>query len=139
MRYRLLPVCFLLATALVACGLVSSGYWPAAVARQKSAESDAKTAEKPAGAEAGIKAITAEYARAFNAADARAAAALWTADGEYDGADDEPIKGRAAIEKSLAAFFKEHPKATATVRVESVRVMARGLATAEGVVVLKLP
>ena len=53
-------------------------------------------------AEAGIKAVTAEYVKAFNAADAKAAAALWTAKSEYIGADGEVISGRDAIEKSLA-------------------------------------
>jgi uncharacterized protein (TIGR02246 family) len=139
MRYRLLPVCLFLAAAVVVSGLVFSGRWPAALARQKARESALNPTAKAEGAEAGIKAITAEYARAFNAGDAKAAAALWTAEGEYIGADGAAVKGRAQIEKSLAAFFKEHPKVTATVRVESVRVMARGLASAEGVVSQKLP
>jgi uncharacterized protein (TIGR02246 family) len=93
----------------------------------------------PAGAEAGVKAITAAYEKAFNAADAKAAAALWTPDGEYVGDDGEAVTGRAEIEKSLAEFFQAHPKATAEVRVESVRPLGRGLATAEGVVRLKTP
>src|SRR5262245_49750444 len=99
--------------------------------------------QPPAGkaptAEAGIKAITAEYAKAFNAGDAKAAAALWTEDGEYVGDDDEVLKGRAAIEKDLAAFLKANPKATAEVEVVSVRLIARGTATAEGVVRLRTP
>lgn len=89
--------------------------------------------------EAGIKAITAEYARAFNARDAKAAAALFTANAEYTGADGETITGRDAIEKSLAAAFKESPKTKTEIRVESVRAVARGLATAEGVITVKLP
>ena len=94
---------------------------------------------KAEGAEAGIKAITAEYAKAFNAGDAKAAALLWTETGEYVGADGEVVSGRAEIEKSLAAHFKANPGATAEVRVESVRQMGRGLATAEGVVLIKGP
>jgi uncharacterized protein (TIGR02246 family) len=113
---------------------------PSALARQKPA--DPAVPQPPAkadGVEARVKAITADYVKAFNAADARAAAALWTADGEYTGADGESLVGRAEIEKSLAAYFKANPKATIAVRVESVRAMGRGLATAEGVVVLKVP
>jgi uncharacterized protein (TIGR02246 family) len=90
-------------------------------------------------AEAGIKAITAEYQKAFNTADAKAAAALWTAEGEYIAADGEVAKGRDAIEKGLAAFFKANPKATAEIQVESIRAIGRGTATAEGVVQLKTP
>jgi uncharacterized protein (TIGR02246 family) len=103
----------------------------------------APAAEQPPaktdGAEAGIQAITAEYQKAFNAADAKAASTLWTTSGEYEGADGLLIQGREEIEKSLGAFFKAHPKATAEIRVESVKVMGRGLATAEGVVALKTP
>jgi uncharacterized protein (TIGR02246 family) len=91
------------------------------------------------GAEAGIKAITAEYQKAFNTADAKAAASLWTAEGEYIDADDTVTTGREAIEKSLAEFFKAHPKATADIQVENVRVLGRGTASAEGVVRLKTP
>jgi uncharacterized protein (TIGR02246 family) len=123
--------------------LVAQSRGPEARAEKKSAEQAvARVGQQPAkadGAEAGIKAITAEYAKAFNAADPKAAAALWTEEGEYEGADGEVIRGRAEIEKSFVEFFKARPKATAEIRVESVRVIARGLATAEGVVSLKIP
>jgi uncharacterized protein (TIGR02246 family) len=91
------------------------------------------------GAETGIKASTAEYQKAFNAADAKTAAALWTAEGEYIDADGTVTTGREAIEKSLAEFFKAHPKATADIQVEKIRVLGRGTASAEGVVRLKTP
>ena len=51
---------------------------------------------KAEGAEAGIKAAAAEYAKAFNASDAKTAAALWTAEGEYVGADGAAQRGAAA-------------------------------------------
>lgn len=91
------------------------------------------------GPEAGIKAATAEYVKAFNAGDAKAAAELWTATGEYVGSDGEVITGREEIEKDLAAFFKDNPKTKVEVKVESVRPMGRGLATAEGVVTVTKP
>jgi uncharacterized protein (TIGR02246 family) len=94
---------------------------------------------KADGPEAGIKAITANYETAINAGDAKAAAALWTSEGEYVGYDGETLTGRAAIEKGLAEFLKEHPKAKSEVRIESVRSMGRGLASVEGVVRLKVP
>lgn len=132
---------FLRAAAVLAAGGLIG--WAAtgdhrADARPKPAE-PAANPPIAATAEAGIRAATAAYATAFNAADAAAAAALWTAEGEYVGADGDPVVGRPAIEKSLAAFFKAHPKATADVRVESVRVLGRGLASAEGVVALTTP
>lgn len=91
------------------------------------------------GPEAAIKQITAEYVMAFNAADAAAAAALWTAEGEYVGPDGEIFRGRTSIEKSLADFFKTHPKATIEVQVTSVRLIGRQTAMVEGVVKFKTP
>jgi uncharacterized protein (TIGR02246 family) len=98
-----------------------------------------KSSGKADGAEEGIKKITAEYEKAFNAADAKAAAALWTENGEYMGDDGEVQAGREAIEKSLAKFFKENPKATVEVQIEKVRVIGRGTAHVDGLVRLKLP
>lgn len=119
--------------------LATSARHPAAVAQPPAAPAAGQPPAKADGAEAGIKAITAEYAKAFNAHDAKAAAALWTANGEYEGADGETVTGREAIEKSLAAFFKANPKVTAEVRVDAVRPIGRGVAKVEGTVVTKLP
>ncbi len=129
MRSKLLVAAVFVAGGLLGW-LASTDRWPTVLAQQPT---------KTGGAEAGVKAITAEYVKAFNAHDAKAAAALWTADGEYTGADDDPITGRADIEKGLAAYFKANPKATVEVRVESVKAIGRGLASVEGVVALKLP
>ncbi len=72
------------------------------------------------------------YARAFNQHDAKALAALWTESGEYDGPDDEPVRGRAALEEAYASFFKENPKSTLDATVESVRLLGPRAATEEG-------
>lgn len=87
---------------------------------------------KPTGPEAAIRAITADYEKAFNAGDAKGAAALWTTDGEYVGADGVEIRGRDDIEKSLAELFKASPKISVKVTVDSVRPMGRGLAMVQG-------
>lgn len=91
------------------------------------------------GAEAGIKAAVAEYTKAFNAADAKAAAALWTAEGEYIDDDGTAQHGREAIEKGLAEFFKANPKATIEIQIENVRALGRGTASCEGAVKVTVP
>jgi uncharacterized protein (TIGR02246 family) len=132
----------LIAAVFAAGGLIgwlaTSQPGPAALA-QPNTNGPATAAQPATEAEAGIKAITAEYVAAFNAADAKAAAALWTTDGEYVSPEGEVITGRDEIAKGLAAHFEAHPQATAEVRVETVRPMARGLVSAEGVVALKMP
>ena len=43
------------------------------------------------------------------------------------------LRGRAAIEKAFAEFFKEHPKSKVEVRIESIHFPARNLAIEEGI------
>jgi uncharacterized protein (TIGR02246 family) len=135
MKRSILWTATVLAVGAILGWLAAQSSGPAALAQQKPPEA----AVKAESAEAGIKAITAEYAKAYNAADAKAAAALWTTNGEYIGADDVVFSGREEIEKGLAAHFKTQPKGTVDIRVVSVKVMGRGLATVEGVVSLKMP
>lgn len=140
MKRYAIPLAVLVIAALVAA---AGSFRTPATAPDPTTQPEKTAAQPPAGkavgVEASIKAITAEYEKAFNTADARAAAALWTEAGEYVGADGEVVAGRVAIEKSLAAHFQAHPKAIAEVRVGSVRVLGRGTATAEGVVRVKVP
>lgn len=94
---------------------------------------------KAESAEAGIRAATAEYAKAFNAGDPKAAAALWTAEGEYVGADGAVERGRAEIEKGLAQIVKAAPGAKVEILVENVRILGRGTASCESVVKVTVP
>jgi uncharacterized protein (TIGR02246 family) len=132
----LLLVALVLTSGWIGANFLSPGHGATQV---PGAAPDRKPEAPAEGPEAGIRAITADYARAFNAADAKAAAQLWTPSGEYEGADGVVVQGRDNIEKSLADFFKANPKATAEIRVESIKVMGRGLATVEGIVTLKTP
>jgi uncharacterized protein (TIGR02246 family) len=99
------------------------------------AQPPAAAAEDPA---AGIRKNADDYAKAFNAGDAKSAAACWTPDGEYTDTDGQTHRGRPAIEAELAAFLKAHPKATIEIAVESVRPLGRFVAVAEGVAKTKL-
>jgi uncharacterized protein (TIGR02246 family) len=86
-----------------------------------------------------VRKTAAAFTAAFNAGDAKAVAAFWTKDGEYVGADGEPLRGRDAIEKSYQQFFKEHPKAKIEVEIESVRFFGRQTALETGTLKLSLP
>jgi uncharacterized protein (TIGR02246 family) len=81
---------------------------------------------------AAIRALARDFAAAFNKGDAKAVAAQWTENGECHDAAGTPLVGRAAIEKTFADFFKDHPGARIEVLVESIRFPAPDLAVEEG-------
>lgn len=74
-----------------------------------------------------------EFAAAFNTGDAKAVAAQWTENGECHEAGGGILRGRAAIEKGFADFFKANPQARIEVLVEAVRFPAADLAIEEGI------
>jgi uncharacterized protein (TIGR02246 family) len=95
---------------------------------------------QPESAELAAVRKTAEaFTRAFNAGDAKAVAAFWTKDGEYVSADGDSVRGRDELEKTYTEFFKNNPKATIEVAIQSVRLLGRYTALEEGSLKLKLP
>lgn len=89
--------------------------------------------------EAAIRATANDFVKAFNAADAKAVGALWAQDAEYTDESGQSLHGRAAIEKDYADLFKEHPGATMTVAIESIRFLGPDTAVEKGVAKVKLP
>jgi uncharacterized protein (TIGR02246 family) len=88
---------------------------------------------------AGIRKSAEAFVKAFNSGDAKAVASFWMPEGEYTGPDGETLRGRAAIEKAYADFFKHSPKATVEVTIESIRVLGKYTALEEGTLSLKVP
>jgi uncharacterized protein (TIGR02246 family) len=78
------------------------------------------------------------FTSAFNSGDAKAVAAFWTKDGEYVGPDGATLRGREAIAKEYADFFKKNPKARVEVHIDSVRLLGRQAALEEGTLQLRL-
>lgn len=79
-----------------------------------------------------IKKAARDFAAAFNAADAKAVAALWTENGECRDGDGRTFVGRAAIEKAYADLFKANPGVKAEALVRTIRFPAKDLAIEEG-------
>jgi uncharacterized protein (TIGR02246 family) len=131
----------LVALAVAAAVLASRG--PAPAQQQGPAAREAggeKGGAKSESADvAAIRKSTAEFVKAFNAGEAKAAAAQWTKDGEYTGPDGETIRGRAVLEKNYADFFRKYPGARLEGRVESVRLLGRHTAVEEGTLRVRLP
>jgi uncharacterized protein (TIGR02246 family) len=70
-------------------------------AQDKTGKNSKREADKMA-----IDKLSKEFIKAFNNRDAAAVGANWTAEGEFIRNDGEPIRGRAAIEKGYAEYFK---------------------------------
>src|SRR5262245_25400467 len=74
------------------------------------AGADPRAADK-----ASARASLESFVKAFDARDAKALAAHWTAEGEYRRGTDEPVQGRAALEQAFGAFFAKTPEVSAEV------------------------
>jgi len=116
----------------------------AAVTAQGAAEGEAP-AEKSAPAaqaptspawqqaeERAIRAVAEAFAKGYNAHDAKAVAALFTADAEAVDEEGNATQGRAAIEQVFAGIFAENPKTRIEVSVGSIRFPSPTVAIEDG-------
>jgi uncharacterized protein (TIGR02246 family) len=88
---------------------------------------------KSSAAESEIRATAVAFVQAFNRGDARAVAALWTADGTAADDSGTIYKGRAAIEAQYAELFKELPGARMEVAVKSIEFPTPTTAIEDGI------
>lgn len=86
---------------------------------------------------AAVRKSSEEFAKAFAEGNAKAAAALWTEDGEYEDDTGSRVKGRAALEKTYAEFFEKQPKRKLTFDIHSIRFPSRDTAIEEGVLLIE--
>lgn len=76
------------------------------------------------------------FVAAFNKADAKAVAALWTATGEYVDDAGRVFVGRDAIEQEYARFFKERPGHKIKLVIDSLKLLSDAAALEDGRAVL---
>jgi uncharacterized protein (TIGR02246 family) len=115
----------LAAVGLIGCGLAAGLVF--GVGRQQPA-ADAKTNPDQ---EAVHKTLEA-FVTAFNAGDAKAAAAAFTATAEYIDDDSNRVEGPAAIEALLAKFFSLNKGAKVQITPDGVRTVSPGVAIEDG-------
>ncbi len=95
-------------------------------------------AAKSSGKSADVAAIRSEseaFVAAFNSADAKAVAALWTEKGEYIDHTGRPFIGRDEIEKGYAELFAKYPNIEMQLNIDSVRLLSNESAIERGRVV----
>ncbi len=104
-----------------------------AAAQDKAAQDPKREADRQA-----IDKLTRDMIQAFDQRDAAAITAHWTRDGEFLRNDGAPIRGRAAIQKGYAAFFKTlKGKPKLEIQADAVRFPSADLAVAEVTLRLK--
>jgi uncharacterized protein (TIGR02246 family) len=77
------------------------------------------------------------FVKAFEARDAKALAAHWTAEGEFTNVAGDTVRGREPLEKGFSAFFAKTPEVKAEVHPDSLRFLSSGLAIEEGSVTVR--
>jgi uncharacterized protein (TIGR02246 family) len=125
----------------LAVATVVGSYYRSSAGEKDSPPAEKKTEKKKAdepAAAAAIRKGAAGFVKAFNKGDAKAVAAFWIEDGEYDGPSGETIRGRAAVEKEYAGFFKKYPKAQLELKIDSVRLLGKHNAIQHGQVKVQL-
>jgi uncharacterized protein (TIGR02246 family) len=99
--------------------------------RPKPAAADAAT--QPAD-QAAIRAAMQSFVKAFGLKDAKALAAHWTTQGEYQNDNGKTVRGRDALEKAFALFFAKTPDVKAEVHTDSLRFLSNDAAIQGGAV-----
>ena len=91
--------------------------------QEKAAEPPQATGKVRAGDEQALRALVAEFTRAFNAGEVKAVAALFSSDTRMVTPTGRVINGRAAIEQLFASSFEEFPGQTIEVKTENLRFL----------------
>ncbi len=108
-------------------GLAVLGICPGVRAQDSSARDQARPDDTRA-----ISALVEEYTRAFNAGDAGAVAATFTAGAVVINEEGERTLGRAAIRDQFAGSFKDAPGSTIVLQIDSMRFLGQDTALEEG-------
>jgi uncharacterized protein (TIGR02246 family) len=109
------------------------------VGTSQNAKAAAKTSSPPQAAdEQAIRTASDAFAKAYNAHDPKAIAALFAPDGELVDSEGNAESGRAAVERVFTAVFDEFPEAAMSIDVTSVRFPSTYLAVEDGLATVVL-
>ena len=131
------------ASAIVLLLAGAAGPWLGRAHGQVSAKTKASSQPPPAAADArnedraAIRASLESFVKAFESRDAKALAAHWTVEGEYNNEAGTTVQGRAAIEKAFTDFFMKTPEVKAKIQPESLRFLSRDAAIGDGSVTVQ--
>ena len=101
---------------------------------------DQKQPASPDGREedrSAIRAAMQSFVEAFEARDAKALAAQWTAEGEYRNELGVTVRVREALTRGFERFFAETPEIKAEVRPATLRFLSGDVAIEDGIVTIR--
>jgi uncharacterized protein (TIGR02246 family) len=101
-------------------------------ASPKSKPASKSPASESSGDLAAIRGASQAFVAAFDRADAKAIAALWTEDGDYTDESGTKFSGREAIEKEYAKFFAANPGHKIRLAIDSLKLLGDGAAIEDG-------
>ena len=104
----------------------------AQTSRSSGSDGKARPAADRSADEAAIRKNIARFVKAYNAADAKAIAALFTPDGQVEDENGNVSDGREAIAHAFAEIFAANPKRDLQVSVGSIRFIGTDLAVEVG-------
>jgi uncharacterized protein (TIGR02246 family) len=132
-------VSILTVVALTATGLAASAHQATKKVAPRPAAAVAKVAEKTAAPvvdraedEKAIKTLVEAFTKAYDAGDAKAAAATYTETAVVVSEDENRAEGRATIEQQYADAFADSPGSTITIQTDSLRFLGPETALEEG-------
>lgn len=102
-------------------------------------EASEKGPAKTSADEDAIRETGATFAKACDKADAKAAAAHFTADAEYVDEQGNVFQGRQAIEELLTAFFIASPGSQLELAIDTIRFVGPGVAVEDGTTTVVRP
>lgn len=73
-----------------------------------------------------------DFSKAYNAHDAKAVGALFTADAEIVNEDGVVTQGRAEIERAFGEIFEEDPETQISIAIKSIRFLGLSVAVEDG-------
>ncbi len=114
---------------LVACWMAAT--LAGTTHRQASAQ-DARAKDRAA-----VRAAIDAFVNSFAMRDAKALAALWTAEGEFENSQGVTVHGREGLEKAFTAAFSKTPEIQAEVRPKSLKFFSNDSAVEEGEVTVR--
>jgi uncharacterized protein (TIGR02246 family) len=83
---------------------------------------------------AALVSVMQTFVKAFEQKNAKALAAHFTPEGEFENDDGKFVRGREALERAFTKFFAKAPALKATVRTDALRFLSNDAAIEEGTV-----